>query len=69
MGADRAGPKGHKVAGTESFWNMFLCAPWILRFVDIGDVSVAHDQLSIRARRESFSENRVKNVSSIWEKI
>ena len=69
MGADRAALKWHQAVVTESLWKMLQGASWTLRFVDIGDVSDAHDQLSIRARRESFSENRVKNVSSIWEKI
>ena len=66
MSADRAALKWHQSVFTESIWKMFQGAPWTLRFVDIGDVSVAHDQLSIRARRESFSEKPIQNMYLLY---
>ena len=66
MGADRAAPKWHQAVVTESLWKMYQGAPWTLRFVDIGDVSVVNDQLSIRARRESFSEKPIQNIYHLY---
>ena len=66
MGADRAAPKWHQAVVTESLWKMFQGAPWTLRFVDIGAVSFAHDQLSIRGRRECFSEKPIQNMYLLY---